>query len=472
MKTPSPALPDEISGKDRAEGAAGQEAASPSAGAVDPEALLKSPEDLSPQDAAALQFLLTERFGDVLGSGADPSESASQSAPASRKSRLIKTALGIALVVAVGWMPAQRLFQVSSVEALVNARLVTLRAPINGIVSEGAGALLVGDPVSPGKPILAVANPRIDRSILNEAIDRLQQARDERRGQAVRLEAQERMRDSLVKRIAAFRGNRLRLIEARVGEADARLASATAVEARADSTLRRHMELTGRGFLSPAALEDARRDRDVARAGTREAHARKAALVVEADALRDGDFFGDNYNDEPQSAHRLDEVEQSMATLQGEIALQDQRVESASAAVQRARDAFSLASQAEIRAPVEGRIWEMLTAPGEQVIEGQDLARVLDCSEAIVTAAVSESVYNSLTVGRPASFSFSEGGASYSGKVVQLSGVATASSNFAILPSALTRESYRVAVALAGAPTSTSCAIGRTGRVVFQSPAT
>ena len=96
---------------------------------------------------------------------------------------------------------------------------------------------------------------------------------------------------------------------------------------------------------------------------------------------------------------------------------------------------------------------------------------LLNCSQTIVTAVVSEAVYNSLFVGMPAKFSFREGGASLPGQVVQLSGVAEASSNFAIMPSALKKESYRVAVSVDAASLQGGCPVGRTGRVVFDTAA-
>ena len=49
-------------------------------------------------------------------------------------------------------------------------------------------------------------------------------------------------------------------------------------------------------------------------------------------------------------------------------------------------------------------MWEVLTAPGELVVRGQDLVRLLDCSGVVVTAAVSESVYNRLHIGQSATF--------------------------------------------------------------------
>ena len=454
----------------------GPDDSSTESAALYPQTLLRAPGELSRQDASALQLLLLDRFGDTRSAETDAANDpvapvSSASVPPSHvKSRLIKSALGLALVAAVGWMPAQRLFQVSSVEAVVNARLVTVRSPINGIVAGGPGVLQVGDAVSPGKSLLSIENARIDRSAINAAIDRLQQAKDDRSALDIRLEGQKSLQGDLQARIAAFRSNRVRLIEAQTNEAEARLASALAVEERASASLERHAKLSGQGYLSNATEDDTRRDMAVAQAGADEARAQIAALAVEANALRAGHFFGDSYNDEPQSAHRLDEVNQTIAVLDGEIGLQEQRIASAQAALQRAEEAFAVASKAQLVAPVNGQLWEMLTAPGEQVIEGQDLARLLDCSKTVVTAAVSESVYNGLTLGMPASFTFSEGGAALAGRIVQLTGVSPASSNFAIMPSALTKESYRVAVAVDGASKSGSCAVGRTGRVVFEKP--
>ena len=121
----------------------GPDNSSTESAALYPQTLLRAPGELSRQDASALQLLLLDRFGDTRSAETDAANDpvapvSSASVPPSHvKSRLIKSALGLALVAAVGWMPAQRLFQVSSVEAVVNARLVTVRSPINGIVAGG-----------------------------------------------------------------------------------------------------------------------------------------------------------------------------------------------------------------------------------------------------------------------------------------------------------------------------------------------
>ncbi len=46
----------------------------------------------------------------------------------------IKSLIAIAVALALGWIPLQRLLATTSAEATVNARLINLRAPIDGKV--------------------------------------------------------------------------------------------------------------------------------------------------------------------------------------------------------------------------------------------------------------------------------------------------------------------------------------------------
>jgi hypothetical protein len=108
----------------------------------------------------------------------------------------------------------------------------------------------------------------------------------------------------------------------------------------------------------------------------------------------------------------------------------------------------------------------MMTSPGEDVQIGQPLLKVLDCSGSVITANVTESVYNRLQLGDHTTFEPNDGGAPISGTVVNLTGAAGAPANLAINPDALGKEPYRVTVAPADAAAH-DCTVGRTGRVIF-----
>jgi multidrug resistance efflux pump len=420
-------------------------------------------------DAAALRSLLERHFDDAAkvkdGAGA-PAQA--RPAASSWLSPLLKTLAGLVLIVAVGWMPAQRLFQVSSVEAVVNARLVTVRAPIAGTVKLDAGRANVGDAIGVGAPLVTVADPRVDQSRLNDLRQELGNAEQEREALSLKLDNLKDLRETLSVQLAAFHDNRLRQVEAEIAEADARIRSSLAEQARAEAVLARQGTLAKSGSISQSQLDDAERDLRVAIAALEEARARRDVVSVERDAINSGTYLGDDYNDQPRSAQRLDEVAQMIAAAEADMARLAKRIERAGATIRDEEQRVAMKSEARLAAPVAGRIWEVLTAPGEQVTAGQPLFSLLNCSDAIVTAVVSEAVYNSLSLGTPATFTWREGGVPLAGTVVQLSGVTSASSHFAIEPSALTGESYRVAVAVSGLAATGACLVGRTGRVVFQ----
>lgn len=429
-------------------------------------------DDSGAGDASALQSMLRDHleardasYGSATTSAPEPA--AGSSSRMRWVPRLTKSIIGLALLVVVGWMPAQRLIQVSSVEAVVNARLVTMRAPINGVVGWKMSSLQLGSPVSAGSPVVEIANPRVDRHRFEDASARLSDAREERAALAARLEDLTELRAKLAAQLEEFRQNRILQLSARIDEANARIAAAGAISANAEDARARHLELGRNGISSAAAMNDARRDATVAEAAGDEARAERNALVVEFEALLDGVYLGDSYNDQPRSAQRLDEISETIDVITANIARQQARIVRYQAVASRERAALAVTEKAPLSSPVAGRVWEILTAPGEQVVAGQPLISLLNCSQTLVTAVVSEAVYNSLFVGMPAKFSFREGGESFSGRVVQLSGVSEASSNFAIMPSALKKESYRVAVSVDDNSLQGNCPVGRTGRVVF-----
>jgi len=110
----------------------------------------------------------------------------------------------------------------------------------------------------------------------------------------------------------------------------------------------------------------------------------------------------------------------------------------------------------------------MLTGPGEHVSKGQDLMRVLDCSHPMVSANVDESVYNRLEVGGRATFRpLQGGGKTYEGTIVNLTGAAAASGNFAIPPVAMRKSPFYVTVAM-NEMKEGGCSVGRTGTVTFE----
>jgi len=422
-----------------------------------------------------LQALLEERLREPAAPDADridPSgeEAASASTKSSRSSlpaRLLKVAAALIVAAFFGWMPLRTLLQPSSVEAIVNARVVTVRAPIEGEIEAAATDLSSPGIIAGHAPLLRVVNTRADRSRL----DALSDQRDRLEIDRPRLEAEiasaQHLHDELASELAKFTSARIRQLEARAAALTSEIEVARAKRTVADAAAGRAVALAHSRTISQAELERATQEGTVAEQVEIAARRQLDAANVELEAARNGTFVGDSYNDRPSSAQRLDELQQRIDTLSAELAATKSGIAQLDRRIAEEARRYRAFSEVTLSVPVAGRIWELMTAPGEQVRVGQDLLKVLACSGAVVTANVTEAVYNSLSVGSPARFQPTDGGPAMQGVVASLVGFSDAPANFAIEPSALRQQDYRVTVRVPDLVTEENCAVGRTGRVVF-----
>jgi multidrug resistance efflux pump len=379
----------------------------------------------------------------------------------------IKTLIAVAVAVALGWIPLQRLLATTSAEATVNARLINLRAPIDGTVSLVAPSLAVGTEVEPNEALLYIVNTRADRGRLDDLRRTINGLTSDMHAAEKRVAQLKGIEENLVAQRNAFQEGRIRQLEARANELKVQITSAEATHHDAQQAMERAKKLNATGSQTIATLLHAERDFKTSGLAIEAAKIRLEGNKIELDAARKGLFVGDSYNDLPRSAQRLDEVRQQL--LDGSARVEENKGRIAYLGNELAAEQQQLAIHlhADIKATVRGRIWEVLTANGEEVRVGQSLLRILDCAGAVVTATVSEAVYNKLFIGQPTHFRLRGESTEYAGTVVGLTGLAAAGSNFAIEQTALTREPYHVTIAVPGLAERKECNVGRTGQVTF-----
>lgn len=420
------------------------------------------------QDARALQSRL-QQFVD----GGEPRPETESAAPAKPPvltptiRRAGKVLLGAAVVATFGLVPLRTLLQTSSVEAVVNARLMTLRSPIAGEVIASPAELAASDALPQGSTLLRIVNARADRSRLDELEQALAKLTSQREMLNTKLAAAQGAETDLDRQAEAFRVGRIEQLTARAAELESQIDVAVARREEAAAAYGRAEALARTGNVTAAEFDRLSREVKIATGTEASTRHRLAAATVELAAARNRIFLGDSYNDRPSSVQRADEMRQRIADLRSELAGLDMESKHLEATLATAHTRYQAQSDVAMTLPVTGRIWETMVSPGEQVRVGQDLARLIDCATAIVTANVTESVYNRLSVGSPARFIPADGGNDLQGKVVNLTGRATAAANLAIEPAALSKEPYRVTVSVAGLGAGQVCAVGRTGRVVF-----
>ena len=381
-------------------------------------------------------------------------------------SRAVKSALGLLIVAVAGVGPVQRLFEFSSIEAIVNARLISLRAPIDGRIEDFAPT--IGTKVPRGRLMLHISNSRADRGRLDDLQRLIDQTEAERPAIARRLARLKEIYEQIAQQARAFQTGRIRELEERVLDLKAQVSATEVSESEAASTLARTRALAVSGYQTTVAVERAERDAKVAGHTQKSLNHRLFAAEVELEAARRGEYVGDSYNDRPSSLQHADELSVRVAEAEADLSSRDERLTRLHAALDAESARYSEMSNAVLSSPIDGQIWEVLVSPGEEVRKGQDLMRLLDCSGALVTVTVRESVFNQLHLGDKAQFRFSNQSGRYDGTIVRMSGSAAPPDNLAIQPTGLSAGGYRVAVSVPELA-SAQCGIGRTGTVVFNS---
>ncbi len=385
------------------------------------------------------------------------------------RTRLAKALLGALLVIVVGWLPVRALLQTTSTEAIINARLITLRAPIEGEIGARLTSLTVGTQLDPGTGMLRIVNRRADRGRLDDLRRLINQLEGEHAALTARRDELQALHGDLATQTHLFKQAREQQLDARIAELKSEIGAATANTAEANSALARATPLARSGTITHAAFEKVKRDVAVATETEAALRHRLAGVQVERTALQRGVFVGDSYNDQPRSSQRADEIAQRLGEVAGDIREREVRLASLRRELIDETTRYEALAAVDVAAPVRGSVWEVMTAPGETVVRGQDLMRLLDCTGLVVTATVGETAYNRLRIGDSARFRLRGESTDHKGRIIGLTGVATAPANLAIQPAALAKEPYRVTVALPDmAAGAGACNVGRTGRVTFE----
>jgi len=380
---------------------------------------------------------------------------------------LSKRVLGLMIVTGGTLGLLQNLLQTPGVEAAINARVITLRAPINGEVQAGPKQLEFATSIELGDILFRIINPRADRSRIDELTRKIHQLKDERLGIEARLAGARLLLENLTEQTRLFVDSRILQLEARTDELRAELATVQAKNVEAKASHDRFKTLAGKGWLPKAQLDQAQRDRSIAEGLEAAAQKRLEAVSVELAAAKRGVFVGSSNNDRPHYMRHRDELEQQVNTLAETLAERDRHLGRISDELGNEEARYSVLATAEMVAPARGIVWEILTAPKEQVHVGQDLLRVLDCGGGVVTAIIRGDLHKRLQIGSFARFQPPEGREDFPGIVIRLSDASSSPVNLAVPPSRPTRGSYHVTVTVPKLAEAHRCMVGHTGHLFF-----
>jgi multidrug resistance efflux pump len=279
----------------------------------------------------------------------------------------------------------------------------------------------------------------------------------------------------LQERTEKNRAARIDELSSKMAEANANIEAAHAKEAAANAVLDRQQKLYSIGWTVKSSVEAAKHTADAAKLDRTAAEKQIATLQVELSAARDGTFLQDAYNDAAYSQQRADQLRLRVADLEAESQQQSHLLglleDDAQQMQMNAADRSAASKQkVSILSPVSGIAWSV-TNNGQYVRAGDEIARIIDCSQLSVNATVSSLEYANIKDGDRASFRQTDQKRPWKGTVTW-AGVPESNESATPIPASAAFDSnnaqYSVSVALDDVSNANNCPAGKFGRVVFE----
>jgi len=262
-------------------------------------------------------------------------------------------------------------------------------------------------------------------------------------------------------------------LNSKLAQANAAIGAAQAKESAANAILERQQKLYTIGYTVKASVEAAKSTADAAQLDRTAAEKQIATLQVELSAARDGTFLQDAYNDAAYSQQRADQLRLRVADLEAESHQQNHLLKllEGDARLTNVSDQSAEANlSVSILSPATGIVWSV-TNSGQYVRAGDEIARVVDCSQLSANATVSAREYATVRDGDRAVFRQEDQEQPWKGTVAW-AGVPESNETPASIPATLApgpnNSQYRIIVALDDASNATNCPAGKFGRVSFE----
>ena len=262
-------------------------------------------------------------------------------------------------------------------------------------------------------------------------------------------------------------------LNSKLAQANAAIGAAQAKESAANAILERQQKLYTIGYTVKASVEAAKSTADAAQLDRTAAEKQIATLQVQLSAARDGTFLQDAYNDATYSQQRADQLRLRVADLEAESHQQNHLLKllEGDARQTNVSDQSAEANlSVSILSPATGIVWSV-TNSGQYVRAGDEIARVVDCSQLSANATVSAREYATVRDGDRAVFRQEDQEQPWKGTVAW-AGVPESNETPASIPAMLApgpnNSQYRIIVALDDASNATNCPAGKFGRVSFE----
>ncbi|UOD50277.1 HlyD family secretion protein [Orrella daihaiensis] len=307
--------------------------------------------------------------------------------------RLIGIIILLALVIVVG--PA--LFKVQSANAIVNAHVVYVNSPLEGVVTEVFKS--VGSTVERGDSLIVVNNPRISERLLEELKALRQTVMERINGLTRQQTSLQSMQSDLQVRIELHNSHETTRLEHQIAEARAQALAQQGTVNELKLTLEKNRKLLAQKFISELEFDRSRFGLEVGEAQLQAIEAKIRTLESEQTALAAGVYLGQGRNDVPYTQQKFEDITVQLINIQAEISEANARLMALEDQIAAERSNLQKLREATLAAPVSGMLWRLYFPVGSDVVLGSRLSALVDCNDLFVEAAVPDSNLAGLSEG-------------------------------------------------------------------------
>ncbi|CAM3323972.1 HlyD family secretion protein [Thalassospira profundimaris] len=313
------------------------------------------------------------------------------------KGQIVRLTVALAIVVIAIWQLAPLTVSDIRPNGVVNAKLVTIQAPISGQLVRAIPD--VGEPVSAGSIVTRITDDTEPQALLAQLDGEYQLLRSRKTALVEKLSTLNGLRRELGERVREMVTGSMESLHYKMLEAAARQKGWMSVVKERDLSLARQKTLLADGHVAKARVEEAESLLEQAQQEVERARADEERYRKESVALEKGVFVGDGQNDVPYSQQRLDEVVLAIADLNVQLTETNGRMASLE---KQLRDESARAGRREsmlVRSPIDGLIWRRMATELATVTKNNDLAKILDCSDIRIEVPVDESLSDRMEIG-------------------------------------------------------------------------
>ena len=342
-------------------------------------------------------------------------------------SRTLRIVAALFMLVAIFSVLYPRVTGFVSTSAVVNAPLISVRAPFDGVVERASKDR--AQAIRQGEVLFGLRASRESRAELARLIARRETLDGQVSALGTQITALRDISTELEARLEAEASTSLRLISRRRDEARATRAAAVARLSRLRAERKRAAELADRGAVpqtTPESLGFLTRE---AGADIDRIDAQLAALTIEEEAIRARHRSGPSSGPVAYVRQRIDELTIRLADLiaeQGALAGERRAV---APLIETVREEVRRLDSFRPVAPAGGVIWRPSPGAATAMISGQEVLQVLDCSRRFIEVTFNEKHFERIRPGSIAHVRLKGSGATFSAPVEALRGLAQAGSD-------------------------------------------